>query len=97
MSCGLGGPFLCLEAAQIPSPFWHRLYLGYMDFCLPLIGRLATGGDASAYRYLLRGIHDFPPQQAFAEELAGKGFAEVSFKSLSLGIVALHRAVKPAD
>lgn len=90
-----GGVFLCLEASRIVIPGLHRLYLVYMDLCMPLIGRLATGGDASAYAYLLRGVHDFPDQNELAEELRRHGFADVTYESLSLGIVALHRAVKP--
>jgi ubiquinone/menaquinone biosynthesis methyltransferase len=44
-----GGVFLCLEASRIEFAGLHRIYLIYMDFCMPLIGRIATGGDASAY------------------------------------------------
>ena len=91
-----GGVFLCLEASRIVVPGLHPLYLAYMNACMPLIGRLATGGDASAYSYLLRGVHDFPDQRALADELDRHGFENITFESLSLGIVALHRAVKPA-
>ena len=92
-----GGVFLCLEASRIVIPGLHRLYLIYMDLCMPWIGRLATGGDASAYAYLLRGVHEFPDQRALARELCEHGFEDVTFESLSLGIVALHRAVKPTS
>jgi ubiquinone/menaquinone biosynthesis C-methylase UbiE len=67
-----------------------------MDWCLPLIARMATGGDASAYNYLLRGVHDFPRQREFACELEKAGFADVTFENLTCGIVAIHRGVKPA-
>ena len=90
-----GGVFLCLEASRIVVPGLHPLYLTYMDICTPLIGRLATGGDASAYEYLLRGVHDFPDQRALKKELEQHGFEDITFESLSLGIVALHRAIKP--
>jgi ubiquinone/menaquinone biosynthesis methyltransferase len=90
-----GGTFFCLEAARIPFEPLHRAYLAYMDWCLPFIARVATGGDASAYNYLLRGIHDFPNQQMFAAELEQQGFKEVSFQNLTFGIVAIHRGVKP--
>ena len=90
-----GGVFLCLEASRIRPEWLHRLYLGYMDLCMPLIGRIATGGDRSAYLYLLKGIHDFPRAEALADEIAAHGFEQVSFERLSLGITALHRAVKP--
>lgn len=92
-----GGVLFGLEASRIVVPGLHRLYLAYMDLCMPLIGRLATGGDASAYGYLLRGIHDFPDQKSLAAEMTAHGFRDVTWESLSLGIVALHRAVKPAS
>lgn len=90
-----GGVFYCLEAARIPFEPLHQLYLAYMAWCLPLIARIATSGDPSAYDYLLRGIHEFPAQAAFARELEEHGFADVSYENLTLGIVAIHRGVKP--
>jgi ubiquinone/menaquinone biosynthesis methyltransferase len=90
-----GGVFYCLEAARIPFEPLHQLYLAYMDWCLPLIGRVATGGDASAYAYLLRGVHDFPRQHEFAAEIRKCGFVYVSFENLTFGIVAIHRGIKP--
>jgi ubiquinone/menaquinone biosynthesis methyltransferase len=90
-----GGTFFCLEAARIPVPLLHSAYLTYMDWCLPLIGRLAASGDASAYDYLLRGVHDFPNQRIFADELRAAGFEAVAYENLTFGIVALHEATKP--
>lgn len=90
-----GGTFFCLEAARITVPGLHALYLAYMRWCMPIVGRIATGGDASAYGYLLKGVHDFPAQRAFCDEIAAHGFRDVGFRNLSLGIVALHRATKP--
>jgi demethylmenaquinone methyltransferase / 2-methoxy-6-polyprenyl-1,4-benzoquinol methylase len=58
-------------------------------------GWLATGGDASAYRYLLRGAREFPTAEELADEIHRLGFQEVSFERLSLGIVAIHLARKP--
>jgi ubiquinone/menaquinone biosynthesis methyltransferase len=92
-----GGRFYCLEAARITFSPLHAAYLLYMDWCMPLIGRIAANGDASAYAYLLKGIHDFPDQEAFAAELRRAGFAPVAYRNLTLGIVALHEAVKPLD
>jgi demethylmenaquinone methyltransferase / 2-methoxy-6-polyprenyl-1,4-benzoquinol methylase len=90
-----GGVFYCLEAARIPFEPLHQLYLAYMNWCLPFIARIATSGDASAYNYLLRGIHEFPRQAGFVEELRTQGFTDVSYENLTLGIVAIHRGVKP--
>jgi demethylmenaquinone methyltransferase / 2-methoxy-6-polyprenyl-1,4-benzoquinol methylase len=91
-----GGRFIALEASAIVLPWLHRLYLRYMDFCLPLIGWVATGGDASAYSYLLEGVHEFPDAERLADELRGVGFSDVAYERLSLGIVAIHTGRKPA-
>ncbi len=89
-----GGSFFCLEAARIPVEMLHRAYLVYMNTCLPVMARIATGGDHSAYDYLLRGIHAFPRQEEFAAELVAAGFRDVGFRNFPFGIVAMHRGVK---
>lgn len=90
-----GGRLILLEASNIPWAPLHRTYLLYMSLCMPLLGWLATGGDASAYKYLLHGIKDFPTAEALARELSEQGFEDVAFERLSLGIVAIHTARKP--
>lgn len=90
-----GGRLIVLEASDIPWAWLNRAYLAYMAACMPIIGWVATGGDASAYRYLLQGIREFPSAERLAGELGGHGFAGVEFERLSLGIVAIHSARKP--
>jgi demethylmenaquinone methyltransferase/2-methoxy-6-polyprenyl-1,4-benzoquinol methylase len=90
-----GGRFICLEASEIPISFIHRLYLAYMGLCMPVVGWVATGGDASAYHYLLSGVRGFPGAQQFAEEIRALGYADVGYERLSFGIVAIHFARKP--
>jgi demethylmenaquinone methyltransferase/2-methoxy-6-polyprenyl-1,4-benzoquinol methylase len=90
-----GGTFICLEASEIPIRLLHRAYLTYMRLCMPVVGWAATGGDASAYEYLLRGVCGFPDAQKFANEIAAEGFVDVTYERLSLGIVAIHVARKP--
>jgi demethylmenaquinone methyltransferase/2-methoxy-6-polyprenyl-1,4-benzoquinol methylase len=92
-----GGTFFCLEASRITVPLLHSAYLKYMDWCLPTIARIATGGDDSAYNYLLKGVHQFPDQETFAAELRQVGFTSVRYENLTLGIVALHEGVKPSS
>ncbi|MGE0421732.1 MAG: ubiquinone/menaquinone biosynthesis methyltransferase [Reyranellaceae bacterium] len=92
-----GGRLVVLEASNIAWAPLHRAYLAYMSLCMPALGWLATGGDASAYKYLLQGIREFPSAQALAEEIAGHGFTDVGFERLSLGIVAIHWGRKPRD
>lgn len=90
-----GGRLIVLEASNIQWTLLHRLYLAYMSFCMPVLGWIATGGDASAYKYLLQGVRDFPTAEEFAQELAQHGFEDVKFERLSLGIAAIHTARKP--
>lgn len=92
-----GGEIITLEASEITWPWLRKLYLTYMDFCMPLIGRLAAKGDASAYLYLLKGVHDFPGAEALAQEMREIGFEQVAFERMSLGIVAIHRGHKPGQ
>jgi len=91
-----GGRLVVLEASNIPWKPLHAAYLGYMSVCMPVLGWLATGGDASAYRYLLHGIRGFPTAEELADELRAQGFVDVAFERLSLGIVAIHTARKPS-
>lgn len=91
-----GGRFIALEASAIVLPWLHRLYLRYMDLCMPFIGWVATGGDASAYRYLLKGVREFPDAERLAAELREAGFADVAYERLSIGIVAIHTGRRPA-
>ena len=88
------GRLVTLEASNIPIAWIQRLYLGYMSAVTPIIGWLATGGDSSAYQYLLKGVKDFPSAENLAQEITDIGFSEVSFERLSFGIVAIHTARK---
>jgi ubiquinone/menaquinone biosynthesis C-methylase UbiE len=90
-----GGRLIVLEASNIRWDVLHSLYLGYMTICMPILGWLATGGDASAYKYLLRGIREFPSAEDFAIEISQHGFERVEFERLTLGIVCIHAAHKP--
>jgi demethylmenaquinone methyltransferase/2-methoxy-6-polyprenyl-1,4-benzoquinol methylase len=90
-----GGTFICLEASEIPVAAVQRAYLAYMNVCMPIVGWVATGGDASAYLYLLKGVRGFPGAEELAREVAAQGFVDVEFERMSFGIVAIHVARKP--
>jgi ubiquinone/menaquinone biosynthesis methyltransferase len=92
-----GGRLIVLEASNIPWQPLQSSYLGYMSLCMPLLGWLATGGDTSAYKYLLQGIREFPTAEQLADEIRGHGFEDVAFERLSLGIVAIHVGRKPMN
>ncbi|HEY1365038.1 MAG TPA: bifunctional demethylmenaquinone methyltransferase/2-methoxy-6-polyprenyl-1,4-benzoquinol methylase UbiE [Xanthobacteraceae bacterium] len=85
----IGGRFLCLEFSSVDLPGLDRLYDWYSFNLIPALGRAVTG-DAEAYRYLVESIRRFPRPPAFAAMIRAAGFARVSFKPMSGGIVALH-------
>jgi len=62
---------------------------------LPWIAtRVATNPDA--YVYLAESIREWPLQNELAKIIAEAGWTDVRYRNLSLGIVALHMAERPA-
>ncbi len=92
-----GGRLIILETSNIPWLPLHWAYLAYTSVCMPVFCWLVTGGDSSAYKYLLHGIREFPSAEALAAEIGDHGFQEVTYERLSLGIVAIHAASKPGS
>ncbi len=85
----IGGKFLCLEFSAVDVPGLATLYDFYSFNIIPALGR-AVAGDAESYRYLAESIRRFPNPAEFAAMLRAAGFARVSHRLLSGGIVALH-------
>ena len=85
-----GGRFLCLEFSRVQVASLAPLYDAWSFRALPRIGALVAK-DADSYRYLAESIRMFPDQQTLAEMMRAAGFAHVSVRSLSGGIVAIHQ------
>jgi demethylmenaquinone methyltransferase / 2-methoxy-6-polyprenyl-1,4-benzoquinol methylase len=85
----IGGRFLCLEFSAVTMPGLDVIYDLYSFNVIPALGR-AVVGDAESYRYLVESIRRFPKPQVFAGMMRGAGFARVSHRLMSGGIVALH-------
>jgi len=85
----IGGKFLCLEFSAVDVPGLDRLYELYSFNVIPALGRIVAG-DAESYRYLVESIRRFPNPQAFEAMLRAAGFARVTHKIMTGGIVALH-------
>jgi len=84
-----GGRFYCLEFSKVTSAPVARVYDAYSERALPFFGRIVAH-DADSYRYLHESIRRFPPQHELAERMRAVGFANVGWRNLSLGVVALH-------
>ena len=85
----IGGKFLCLEFSAVDVPGLDRLYDLYSFNVIPALGRVVAG-DADSYRYLVESIRRFPSPQDFAAMLRAAGFARVTHKLMTGGMVALH-------
>ncbi len=84
-----GGRFLCLEFSRVDVPGVEALYDLYSRTTIPALGKIVTG-DGQPYRYLVESIRRFPDAASFARKMEEAGFAQVSFRMLSAGVVAIH-------
>jgi demethylmenaquinone methyltransferase/2-methoxy-6-polyprenyl-1,4-benzoquinol methylase len=84
-----GGRFYCLEFSKVTSASVGRLYDAYSSRALPLLGRIVAR-DAESYRYLHESIRRFPSQRELARRMREAGFANVAWRDMTLGVVALH-------
>jgi demethylmenaquinone methyltransferase/2-methoxy-6-polyprenyl-1,4-benzoquinol methylase len=87
-----------LVVCEFSRPTWapfRTVYTEYLMRALPAVARrVATNPDA--YVYLAESIRAWPDQPELAAVLAEAGWGEVGWRNLSGGIVALHRARRPA-
>lgn len=67
----------------------RALYHAYFHRVLPLLGRLVSG-HPTAYGYLPRSVANFPAEEELAARIAAAGFRDVGWRSLTLGIAAIH-------
>jgi demethylmenaquinone methyltransferase / 2-methoxy-6-polyprenyl-1,4-benzoquinol methylase len=84
-----GGRFYCLEFSKVTSAPIGKLYDAYSSRALPFFGRIVAR-DADSYRYLHESIRRFPPQRELARRMRDAGFANVAWRDMTLGVVALH-------
>jgi demethylmenaquinone methyltransferase/2-methoxy-6-polyprenyl-1,4-benzoquinol methylase len=91
-----GGRFAILEFGVPRLPGVRQAYLFYFRHVLPWVGSLVSG-HASAYTYLPASVGSFPEPAQVIASLAATGFSQVKADSLSLGIVYLYSATKPAQ
>ena len=84
-----GGRFVILEFTTPRSRVVRTGYQAYFHHVLPYIGGLVSG-HGTAYRYLPRSVAHFPPEELLAERMRAAGFAGVAWRSLTLGVAAIH-------
>lgn len=91
-----GGRVVICEFSTPPLTPVRLGYFAYLNHVMPKIVRLASS-NAEAYDYLGESIAAWPNQATLSGWLREAGYREVAYRNLTLGIVALHRGIKPAD
>lgn len=88
-----GARFIILEFTTPRSAFVRAGYHLYFHHVLPQIGALISG-HGTAYKYLPRSVANFPIEEALAQRMRTAGFADVQWKTLTLGVAAIHSGTK---
>jgi demethylmenaquinone methyltransferase/2-methoxy-6-polyprenyl-1,4-benzoquinol methylase len=91
-----GGRVVICEVSQPPFRPIRWLYYNVVLRLLPRITR-PFSSNKDAYSYLAESMRDWHDQRALALLIAEAGWDEVEWLNLTFGVVALHRAVKPAN
>ena len=89
-----GGRIVVCEFSKVTNPVFKPFYGFYLKRILPMFSSLASK-TPEAYAYLAESIEAWPGQQQLAGKIAAAGFENVTYKNLSLGIVAIHKGFKP--
>jgi demethylmenaquinone methyltransferase/2-methoxy-6-polyprenyl-1,4-benzoquinol methylase len=85
------GRLACLEITR-PRGVLRPFFRLWFDGLVPLAGKVLPGGKA--YTYLPASVRRFPGPEDLAEVMRRAGLAEVQWRLLGGGIVALHTARK---
>jgi demethylmenaquinone methyltransferase / 2-methoxy-6-polyprenyl-1,4-benzoquinol methylase len=89
-----GARFVVLEFTTPSSSLVRVAYHTYFHHVVPAIGA-AVSGHPTAYRYLPQSVAHFPDARTLADHLREAGFANVTWRSLTGGIAALHVGERP--
>lgn len=85
---------VCEFSRPVPAAV-RRFYVEYLLRGLPPLAR-AVSSNPEAYVYLAESIRAWPDQRELAGLVGAAGWDAVAWRNLTGGIVALHRARKPA-
>ncbi|MXV81254.1 MAG: ubiquinone/menaquinone biosynthesis methyltransferase [Chloroflexi bacterium] len=84
-----GGRLVGLDITHPPDSRWGKvLRLGFEQGVTRVAGLVS--GDRSAYRYLPNSLSGYPTADELSAMLESAGLIDVSYRRLSMGVVALH-------
>jgi demethylmenaquinone methyltransferase / 2-methoxy-6-polyprenyl-1,4-benzoquinol methylase len=88
-----GARLVILEFTTPPNPLVRGGYHFYFHHILPRIGRIVSG-HPWAYTYLPESVKEFPGPDGLEARILAAGFADVEWEFVSMGIAAIHTAVR---
>ena len=89
-----GGRLAIAEFSTPVVPVFGTVYKEYLTRLLPRVARVFSS-NPDAYEYLADSIRAWPGQEGLARVINANGWENAGWQNLTLGIVALHSALKP--
>jgi demethylmenaquinone methyltransferase/2-methoxy-6-polyprenyl-1,4-benzoquinol methylase len=91
-----GGRLVVLENSH---PTWKPFRVAYLEYMMRAVPALAkaVSTNPEAYVYLAESVRAWPDQATLARTIGAAGWDRVEWRNLTGGLVAIHRAVKPAE
>lgn len=89
-----GGLLVVTEFSSPTFGPFRTIYTNYLMRALPAIAR-KTSSNPDAYIYLAESIRAWPDQKGLAAEISAAGWVGTTWKNLTGGVVAVHKARKP--
>lgn len=87
-----------LVICEVSTPTFAPIRFVYRKFMLRAmtwVGRRSST-NPDAYAYLAESMLTWPAQREFGEIIAGSGWTDIEWLNLTFGVIAIHRARKPA-
>ena len=88
-----GGQLVVCEFSSPTFAPFRKIYTNYLMRALPWVARRSSS-NPDAYIYLAESIRAWPDQQALAAKIEAAGWSAVTWKNLTGGVVAVHKAFK---
>lgn len=89
-----GGKLVICEFSKVEGKVTGPAYRFYLNKVLPKAAGLISH-NKDAYKYLAESIEAWPKPQELLQMISDTGFVAPSYRMLTMGIVAIHRAFKP--
>jgi demethylmenaquinone methyltransferase/2-methoxy-6-polyprenyl-1,4-benzoquinol methylase len=90
-----GGRLVICEFGHLRSRAADRLYGRALSAAAPALARRISANPA-AYEYLAESIANWPAPPDLARRISAAGWSAVDWRDLTLGVVAVHTATRPA-